>query len=64
MVQASVIFQKQNWDLEVSLEYQFFLALKIQNVKNNNFKIVGYQTKCEYFAVFSYLNSALFNLIK
>ena len=44
MVQASVFFQKQNWDRRVSLEYQFFVALKIQNVNNNNFKIVGYQT--------------------
>ena len=37
----------------------FFLALKIQNVNNNNFKKFGYQTKCEHFAVFSYLNSTL-----
>ena len=58
VVQASVsvLFQKQNWGRRVSLKYQFFVALKIQNI---NFKIVGYQTKYEYFAVFSYLNSTL-----
>ena len=44
MVQAFVFFKKQNWDSRVSLKYQFFIALKIQNVNNNNFKIDGYQT--------------------
>ena len=41
------IFAKNGFNKWYKL--QCFFINKTQNVNNNNFKIVGYQTKCEYF---------------
>ena len=66
MVQASCvlfIFRKTETVITQSLvsmtSLNLFIALKNENVNNNNFKYFGYQTKCQYFAVFPYLNSTL-----
>ena len=44
MVQAKMFFEHKTETVESHLSISFFLALKIQNVNKNNFKIVGYQT--------------------
>ena len=40
----SVFFKNKTEAVESHLNISFFLALEIQNVNYNNFKIVGYQT--------------------
>ena len=44
MYKLKCFFKNKTETVESHLSISFFLALKIQNVNNNNFKTVGYQT--------------------